>query len=76
MKLTVKICRNNKDIAYKKLSKETKLSDLRKILSDIMTDKAYFTKGGIPIDENEFYLNDIIQDNSIYIQDDYIGNKK
>lgn len=75
MKLTVKICRNNKDIAYKKLSKETKLSDLRKILSDIMTDKAYFTKGGIPIDENEFCLNDIIQDNSIYIQDDYIEKK-
>ena len=50
----IKIYINNEVKAIKKLNKEVKLIEVRKILSNIMSEKAYFTKGEIKIDEKIF----------------------
>ena len=53
-KSEIKIYINNEVKAIKKLNKEVKLIEVRKILSNIMSEKAYFTKGEIKIDEKIF----------------------
>ena len=70
-KIMVNISINNEVKAIKKLKGEAKLSEVRKILSDIMGINAYFLMGEIKItDEDDFCLKDIIKDNSIYILDE------
>lgn len=73
----IKIYINNEVKAIKKLNKEVKLIEVRKILSNIMSEKAYFTKGEIKIDDEEdFSLKEIIKEESIFIIDNYIVHKE
>ena len=75
-KLPINIHINNNLKIIKKLNGEAKLSEIRKILSDIMSKDAYFTKNEIKIpDEDDFLLNDIIKDNSIFIKNDAVEQK-
>ena len=47
------------------------------MLSNIMSEKAYFTKGEIKIaDKEDFSLNEIIKEESIFIVDNYIVHKE
>jgi tRNA A37 threonylcarbamoyladenosine biosynthesis protein TsaE len=75
-KITVNIYVNNEAKTIKKLNENSKLSEVRKILSDIMSENAYFAKGEIKIDENDFLLKEIIQDNSIFIIDNSFDQKE
>lgn len=73
----IKIYINNEVKTIKKLNKEVKLIEVRKILSNIMSEKAYFTKGEIKIDDEEdFSLKEIIKEESIFIIDNYIVHKE
>jgi hypothetical protein len=54
-KITVNIYVNNEVKTIKKLNGNAKLSEVRKILSDIITENAYFAKGEIKVDENDFF---------------------
>ena len=73
----IKIYINNEVKAIKKLNKEVKLIEVRKILSNIMSEKAYFTKGEIKIDDEEdFSLKEIIKEESIFIIDNFIVHKE
>jgi len=73
----IKIYINNEVKAIKKLNKEVKLIEVRKILSNIMSEKAYFTKGEIKIDDEEdFSSKEIIKEESIFIIDNYIVHKE
>ena len=75
-KITVNIYVNNKVKTIKKLNGNAKLPEVRKILSDIMTENAYFAKEEIKLDENDFCLKEIIQDNSIFIIDNSFEQKE
>ena len=47
------------------------------MLSNIMSEKAYFTKGEIKIaDKEDFSLNEIIKEESIFIVDNNIVHKE
>ena len=73
----IKIYINNEVKTIKKLNKEVKLIEVRKMLSNIMSEKAYFTKGEIKIDDEEdFSLKEIIKEESIFIIDNYIVHKE
>ena len=73
----IKIYINNEVKTIKKLNKDVKLIEVRKILSNIMSEKAYFTKGEIKIDDEEdFSLKEIIKEESIFIIDNYIDHKE
>ena len=73
----IKIYINNEVKTIKKLNKDVKLIEVRKILSNIMSEKAYFTKGEIKIDnEEDFSLKEIIKEESIFIIDNYIVHKE
>ena len=73
----IKIYINNEVKTIKKLNKDVKLIEVRKILSNIMSEKAYFTKGEIKIDDEEdFSLKEIIKEESIFIIDNYIVHKE
>ena len=70
--ISVQIFLNGKACCVKKLNEEIKLLELRKILSDIMSDNCYFTNGTAKIpDEEDFLLKEIIKENAIYIRNDY-----
>ena len=76
-KLTVNIYLNNKLNAMKKFDPQTTLSELRKSLSDFITEKSFFVKEGIKItDEDDFSISDIIKNDSIYIIDDNLSQKQ
>ena len=76
-KSEIKIYINNEVKTIKKLNKDVKLIEVRKILSNIMSEKAYFTKGEIKIDDEEdFSLKEIIKEESIFIIDNYIVHKE
>lgn len=75
-KITINIYVNNEVKTIKKLNGNSKLSEIRKMLSDIMTENAYFEKGEIKIDENDFFLKEIIEDNSIFIIDHSFEKKE
>ena len=73
----IKIYINNEVKTIKKLNKEVKLIELRKMLSNIMSEKTYFTKGEIKIDDEEdFSLKEIIKEESIFTVDNYIDHKE
>ena len=70
-KIKVNIYLNNKLTAFKKFYPQTTLSELRKELSNEIPEKSYFLKEEIKIkDEDDFSINDIIKDDSIFIMDD------
>ena len=76
-KLTVNIYLNNKFNVMKKFDPQTTLSELRKSLSDFITEKSFFVKEGIKItDEDDFSISDIIKNDSIYIIDDNLSQKQ
>ena len=77
-KIAVNIYLNNKVKAMKKLNENSKLSEIRKILSDIMSENSFFAKEDIKItDEEDFILKEIImQDNSIFIIDESIEKQE
>lgn len=77
-KIMVNIYINNEVKAIKKLNTKAKLSEVRKILSDIMGINAHFLKGEIKItDEDDFCLKDIlIKDESIFIIDEPLEQKE
>ena len=68
---------NNKFNVMKKFDPQTTLSELRKSLSDFITEKSFFVKEGIKItDEDDFSISDIIKNDSIYIIDDNLSQKQ
>ena len=61
----------------KKFDPQTTLSELRKSLSDFITEKSFFVQEGIKItDEDDFSISDIIKNDSIYIIDDNLSQKQ
>ena len=77
IKLTVNIYLNNKFNAMKKFYPQTTLSELRNSLSEFISEKSYFVKEGIKItDEDDFCINDIIKNDSIFIIDDGLFQKQ
>ena len=61
----------------RKFDPQTTLSELRKSLSDFITEKSFFVKEGIKItDEDDFSISDIIKNDSIYIIDDNLSQKQ
>ena len=61
----------------KKFDPQTTLSELRKSLSDFITEKSFFVKEGIKkTDEDDFSISDIIKNDSIYIIDDNLSQKQ
>ena len=76
-KISINIHINNELKIIKKLNGEAKLSEIRKILSDIMSEGTYFTKNETKlIDEDDFLLKEIIKDNSIYIMGGAVEQKE
>jgi len=76
-KRPINIYLNNKIKTIKKLDEKAKLSEVRKLLSDIMTDNSFFTKEEVKlIDEDDFQLKEIINNNSIFIIEEFPEKKE
>ena len=77
-RIELNIYMNNEIRTIKKLNINAKLSDVRKMLSNIMSENSYFLKGEIKIDDEEdFLLKEIIKENEkgkfIPIRDDSVN---